>query len=288
MLKEIESFTTTVYQPCIKWSGSKRSQAKEILKYFPKEINTYWEPFCGGASVFYTLFNSEIKVKRFVLSDSNPHLMNLWQTVKNNPELVSATYSDLWHKMKEKETVQEKQEFYNSVRNDFNQTHDSCKFMFLMRTCYNGMPRFNKNGEFNTPYHLNRDGVEPPTIDRIIYDWYMVFRLSCATLECCDYKDITPRPGDFVYLDPPYNNTKGMYMGGIDNVELFEWLREQNCEWALSYNGKSGNTDYTFPVPKDIYTNHVYLDSGNSSFKRLVQTDKNAMVRESLYIRSTI
>lgn len=89
-----------------------------------------------------------------------------------------------------------------------------------------------------------------------------------------------------VYMDPPHNNTKGMYNGGIDNETLFEWLGGLNCSWALPYDGKSGDEGHTFPVPEDIYTSHVYLDSGNSPFKRLIQIDKKAMVRESLYIKN--
>lgn len=76
------------FQPVIKWSGSKRSQAEQIVSYFPREINTYIEPFCGGASVFRALVESNINVKRYVLADNNFDLMNLWQRIKDFPEMV--------------------------------------------------------------------------------------------------------------------------------------------------------------------------------------------------------
>lgn len=57
------------FQPAIKWSGSKRSQCDEIIRYFPKEIGTYYEPFLGGVSMAYRLMISDIKVNKFILSD---------------------------------------------------------------------------------------------------------------------------------------------------------------------------------------------------------------------------
>ena len=71
-----------IFQPVIKWSGSKRSQAKNIVSYFPREIDTYYEPFCGGCSVLRALLESDIKVKNYVCSDINEGLIDL--TPKNS------------------------------------------------------------------------------------------------------------------------------------------------------------------------------------------------------------
>lgn len=274
------------FQPCIKWSGSKRSQAKKILEYFPRQIETYYEPFCGGASVFRALVDSDIKVKRFALSDSNPHLINLWQRIKTFPKMVSDRYRELWNEMHDyKKTVKEKQAFYNSIREGYNKTFNPCDFMFLMRTCYNGMARFNKDGKFNSPYHLNRDGINPDALTNIILDWHIVLNQFDVEIECCDYKDIETEKGDFVYLDPPYNGTKGLYMGSFDSGEMFDWIRDLDCGWALSYNGKSGAEDNTFAVPEDLYDAHVYLESGNSSFRRIVESSRNTYIKESLYFK---
>ena len=83
-----------------------------------------------------------------------------------------------------------------------------------------------------------------------------------------------------------YTNANGMYNNNFDNDRFFNWLNNIDCKWALSYDGKSGNEDNTFEVPKHLYDEHYYLPSGNSSFKRLKETDKNAMVYESLYIKN--
>jgi DNA adenine methylase len=104
--------------------------------------------------------------------------------------------------------------------------------------------------------------------------------------KCCSFEEINPNENDFMYLDPPYANTKGMYFGGFDNKKLFEWLKDVKCKWAMSYDGISGKEDNTFSVPKELYDEHIYLKSGNSSFKRTIGKDKNAMVYESLYIKT--
>lgn len=73
-------------------------------------------------------------------------------------------------------------------------------------------------------------------------------------------------------------------MGFFDNDEFFKWLKELKCKFVLSYNGISGETDNTYKVPSDVYDKHVYIKSGNSSFKRIKQSDNNAIVYESLYL----
>ena len=85
------------FQPVIKWSGSKRSQANDIISYFPKEISTYYEPFCGGASILRALLDSDIKVHHYVASDLNKDLIDLFLAIKNTPNEVYEHYSDLWH-----------------------------------------------------------------------------------------------------------------------------------------------------------------------------------------------
>ena len=75
------------------------------------------------------------------------------------------------------------------------------------------------------------------------------------------------------------------YSGGFDNSAFFKWIKVLKCKFVLSYDGISGKNDKTYDVPTDIYERHVYVKSGNSSFKRIKETDKGAIVYESLYIR---
>lgn len=273
------------FDPVIKWSGSKRSQAEEILHHFPSEIDTYYEPFCGGCSMLNRLLSSNIKVKHYVCSDINSDLILLWNKIKTNPREVSNHYTELWEELNKDDDIQRKKDMFNYIRDRFNSEHNPLDFMFIMRTTTNGMPRYNSNGEFNNSFHVTRDGIKPVKLDEIIFHWSRLLNEHNVEFRCCSYEDISPNENDFVYLDPPYANTKGMYFGGIDLPKLFNWLRHCKCQYIMSFDGVSGDVDSTYQLPKDLYSEHLYIKSGNSSFKRTIGNSTDSMVYESLYIK---
>ena len=221
-----------MYEPVIKWSGSKRSQAEQILKYFPREIDTYYEPFCGGASVLRRLLESDIRVKHYVCSDINKGLIDLWNEIINNPTDVVLHYTDLWAKLNKDDDKNRKRAFFESIRSRYNQEHNPLDFMFIMRTTTNGMPRYNKNGDFNNSFHITRNGINPATLEKIIFEWSELLKAHNVEFIHCSYQAISPTKNDFVYLDPPYANTKGMYYGAINYEEMWSWLRNLPCKYA--------------------------------------------------------
>ena len=101
-----------LFEPAIKWSGSKRSQAEQILGYFSKEINTYYEPFCGGCSVLRRLLSSDIKVNKYVCSDLNSDLIGLWKEIKYNPNQVIEHYKVLWKELNKDEDKERKKKVF--------------------------------------------------------------------------------------------------------------------------------------------------------------------------------
>ena len=274
-----------MFEPVIKWSGSKRSQAENILTYFPKEIDTYYEPFCGGASVLRRLLSSDIKVNRYVCSDLNSGLIDLWNEIINNPERVSSYYKKLWNELNVDDDKQRKKEYFATVRERYNREHNPLDFMFIMRTTTNGMPRYNRDGEFNNSFHVTRNGIIPETLEKIIYEWSELLNKNKVEFIACSYDEIQPKENDFMYLDPPYANTKGMYYGTIDYEKLWNWLRNLSCKYALSFDGISGEEDNTWNVPQDVYSRHEYLLNGNSSFKRTIGKSNDSIVYESLYLK---
>jgi len=275
-----------MFQPVIKWSGSKRSQANEIIKHFPKEINTYLEPFCGGASVLRALIDSDIKVEAYICSDVNQDLINLWNVIKRSPKTVYESYERRWHKLNDEDDDKErKKRYFEEVRELYNNEHSPYDFFFILRTTTNGMPRYNRNGEFNNSFHVTRNGILPEKIKPIIYEWSDILNDNTVQFVQSDFKDITTTDKVFMYLDPPYAGTKGMYYGGFNNQELFDWLRKQPARWVMSYDGISGEEDNTYNVPEDLYSKHVYIKSGNSSFKRVIGKSNDSIVYESLYIK---
>lgn len=277
------------FQPVIKWSGSKRSQCDEILGYFPLEIDTYYEPFCGGCSLLMGLINSDILVKRYVCSDINGDLISLWNKINESPDKVYDSYVSLWSELNKDDNIDRKRSFFEEQRKIYNETHDPFVFFFIMRTTTNGMPRYNRKGEFNNSFHITRDGIKPEILKPVLYEWSNKLNRRNVEFVHRSYEGIldSVKESDFVYMDPPYFNTKGMYFGGIDFESFFgflETLSERNIKFALSFDGKSGEVDNTYSLPESCYKRHLYIKSGNSSFKRTIGKDRNAMVYESLYL----
>lgn len=269
----------------IKWSGSKKSQAEEIIKRFPRKIDTYYEPFVGGGSIVRRLLSSNIKVNNYICSDINNDLIQLWNLIKNKPRLVADTYKKMWHELNIDDDKERKKQYFYTVRNRFNREKSPLDFMFIMRTTTNGMPRYNLKGEFNNSFHVARNGIKPKTLKNIIFQWAELLNKHNVQFINQDYTNVKAKLNDFIYCDPPYANIKGMYYGNINLDKLWEWLRSQPCGYALSFDGISGDVNNTYDVPVDIYNKHEYLLSGNSSFKRVMGKSNNSIVYESLYIK---
>lgn len=285
------------FDPVIKWTGSKRSQAEEIIKHFPQEMDVYYEPFCGGCSMLRHLLDNRniIRVNRFECSDLNADLIALWNCIKNEPEAVSEHYRKLWTEMKSTDDRGEKREYFNKVRARYNKTRNPLDFMFIMRTTTNGMPRFAKTPvirdgkeyyNFNNSFHITRDGIQPETLDNIIREWSEILNENNVQFIHRSYDTINPTEYDFVYMDPPYAGTKGIYFSQFDTQHLFEFIRELKAPYAMSYDGISGEVDNTYAVPEDLYDEHLYILSGNSSFKRTIGKSSDSIVYESLYIKN--
>ena len=274
-------------QPIIKWSGSKRSQAKEITSYITKNYNTYYEPFCGGCSVlFYILNNCPNKFKHFICSDINKELIDTFNMIKNMPSTILETYEYFWQELNKDNNLERKKEYFNFIRHQFNLERNPCLFFFLMRTTTNGMPRYNSKGEFNNSFHITRNGIEPKRLKPILTHWFEILNEYNVEFIHQPFIDINTNENDFIYLDPPYYNTKGMYYGTIDYSQLWNFLENQKCDYMLSFDGIAGNENNIVNVPKNLYNNHILLNSGNSSFRRVIGKSKNTNVLESLYIKN--
>lgn len=271
-------------QPVIKWTGSKRYLAQDIVSHFPKDIDTYYEPCVGGGSVIRQLLESNIKIKRYACSDINSYLIDLWKLIKDNPSKLIESYTRMWNEMNQEDDIQFRKAYYTKVREDFNKLHNANDFFFLSRTATNGLIRFNSKGKFNSSYHLTRKGIVPSTVAKIINLWSSKLNINNVEFTCCDYNDVKPKENDFMYLDPPYANTDSMYFGELKLEEFFTYLRNLKCKYILSFNGKRSNEDTTYDIPKDLYTEHIYMKSGKSGFKKLQQ--ETDIVQESLYINN--
>lgn len=267
----------------IKWSGSKESQSNKIIEYFPKNINTYYEPFIGGGSVFLKLIETDIiKIQNYILSDINKELIEIYKLIQKNPNKLIESYKE-HHKSFNSSNIEYRKKYFSNVRDRFNKNHLPDDLYFIMRTTTNGMPRYNRNGDFNNSCHFSRPGMTPNDVEKIILKYNKLFNQNNILFINQDYKEIDIKnENDFIYMDPPYENTKGMYFGDFKNNEFIQWLSNINCKYALSYDGKVNDEKVEHISPN--YVRHFYLKSGNSSFRRVIGNSKDSIVSESLYL----
>lgn len=271
----------------IKWSGSKRSQANLICnKISNKHFDSYNEPFCGSASVLIELLNRKEKERfyKFQCSDINKDLINLWNFIKEQPEKLIEEYKKHHIKFNSSD-IQHRKDYFELVRNKYNQEHNPIDFMFIMRTTTNGMPRYNSNGKFNNSCHFSRPGINPDTLKDIILNASDLLNENNVIFKHCSFEEYSNYTSDdFFYLDPPYNATKGMYYGNFNSNLFFEWINQNNFTYILSYDGKiKDGDDYTVNIPIN-YKRHEYLKSGNSSFRRVIGKTNDSIILESIYM----
>lgn len=276
------------FQTPIKWTGIKRKQSEEIVSMIlNKEYDTYFEPFCGSCSVLFQVLHSDLKFKNYICSDINNDLIQLWNKIKYNPNEVICHYKKLWEELSSLNNIEDKKKYFNFIRGRFNKTRNPLDFMFIIRTTTNGLIRYNKKNEFNNTYHLGRNGINPKRLEKIVTEWSYILNKYDVKFINQSYLNIKPKKNDFIYLDPPYANTKGMYYGSINLDELWNFLRNVNCNYILSFDGKTNYKDLTYEVPKDLYNNFYYIYSGQSSFRKIAKVNEDLDVYEGLYVKET-
>lgn len=190
-LKKIANETS----PIVKWVGGKRQLMFELIANMPKSFNRYFEPFVGGGALFF-----ELQPNNAYISDINEELINLYNVVKDD---VNNLIEDLGNHNTSKE-------YFLQIRNidrtpeykNLTNIQRASRFIYLNRTCFNGLYRVNSRGQFNVPFGNYKN-------PKIINDNNL---LNCSKLlqnteiKCADFSDILSivNKGDFVYFDPPY------------------------------------------------------------------------------------
>lgn len=261
--------------PVIKWSGSKRKVALELSKNFIAK-KRYIEPFLGGGSLIP--FRG---IKNGIASDIIPELIDLWNEIKLNPKNVGNEYKIRWERLQN-----EGHSVFYEVRDDFNKTKNPNDFLFLTRTCVNGLIRYNTKGEFNNSMHKNRPGINPLMLSKIIDEWnYYTQNIEFINQDYRETLDLADK-NDFVFLDPPYGGTKGRYTKLEFDINEFynqlEKLNSKGVSWMLTFDGNAGDREYDYTLPKDIYVEKTFINTGNSPFTKLMKTSID-QINEAVY-----
>lgn len=185
--------TTKSVKPFLKWAGGKQNLIPQIEPYIPREYNSYYEPFLGGGAMFFHL-----QPKLSFLADINEDLINVYNCVRDDVEQLISLLEIFQNNHSE--------QYYYQVRS---LTYDdaikkAARFIYLNKTCFNGLYRQNKAGQFNVPVgkYANPNICDADTLRAAS----QVLNQASPLLFHGSYLDLmsAPEPGDFVYFDPPY------------------------------------------------------------------------------------
>ena len=181
-------------EPFVKWVGGKRGLVDRITENMPATFEDYYEPFVGGGALFFSLAD---RIKKATISDRNVELMITYKVIQKHPlKLIEIL-------KQHKENHSEK--YYYEVRatNPDDPIETAGRFIYLNKTCYNGLYRVNNSGIFNVPM----GSYDNPLIVQEENIMACHKALKNTTILSGDFENIEPKANDFVYFDPPYHPT---------------------------------------------------------------------------------
>ena len=222
--------------PPIKTQGIKTKLVPWIQEHVQlKEGGRWIEPFMGSGVVGFN-----VRPEKAIFSDSNPHIIKIYQDINAGKITAGIVRSFL---EKEGAVLKERgKAFYYEVRERFNEKHEPLDFMFLNRSCFNGMIRFNRKGGFNVPFGHKPERFAKAYVTKIVNQVKDIQEL-CSLNEweflCQDFKQTfsLATENDFIYCDPPYEGRHTDYFNAWNEEkdrELFELLSQTDSKFILS------------------------------------------------------
>lgn len=222
--------------PPLKCQGIKTKLVGEIRKLAQAQAFQRWvEPFCGSGVVPFN-----VQPKQALLCDANVHIIRFYQDIQAGrltPPVAKTFLTEEGSKLRK---IGE--DYFYTVRERFNRRPNSLDFLFLNRSCFNGVMRFNRQGRFNVPFCRKSDRFAQSYVTKIVnqigrmaevistHDWTFAVADFRATLA-------NTAPGDLVYADPPYAGRHADYFNSwseSDETELASLLKTLPCEFILS------------------------------------------------------
>lgn len=266
-------------RPFVKWAGGKGQLLEFLKSHLPdgigSKINKYAEPFVGGGALLFALL-SEYTFEEVYICDNNKELINTYFVIKDNCSELIQQLSDMQNRYAECANEEEKQTYYYVQRDRYNTLNLSkdtsiekaALFIFINKTCFNGLYRVNKKGCYNVPFgkHAN------PTIcdtDNLLKISSM---LQNVIIRSCDYHDVLNFADEntLIYFDPPYrplNSTSGFTsytedqftdQNQIELSETYKKLSDMGAKLMLS-NSDPHNVDENDDFFDDLYAGFTVL-----------------------------
>lgn len=238
-----------IVTPFIKWAGGKRRTLPQLLFYMPETISSYVEPFVGSGCLYFA-----VNAPTSIINDSNVELINTYMQIKDNlPELKEILKSyphdkDFFLKIR---ALDREEKFL-----DLPKVERAARFIYLIKTCYNGLYRVNSKNYFNTPFGKY---TNPKICDETILDAASAYMKRNKTqIYCGSFQDLLDKisPDAFVYMDPPYHP---LNKTSFTSYQPTDWTQEDDyklfdfCNELNKRNIKFMLSNSTAPFIIDLY-----------------------------------
>lgn len=263
----VKKLASVQAKPILKWAGGKTQMLSDLLPKVPSSYGRYIEPFLGGGAMFFA-----VRPEDAIIADSNPELINMYRQIADQVDGV-IEYLEQYENTKE---------MFYSVRSQrweaLPKLEAAARTIFLNKTCFNGLYRVNKKGEFNVPYGKY---VNPRICDRDAL-YAASAALKKAEILCGDYFLVLEhyaKEGDFIFLDPPYlpvseysdfkRYTKEQFYEE-DHVELAKIimrLHERGCHIILTNSNHPLVHELYAPFTIDIVSTKRYISCRGTNRK---------------------
>ncbi len=230
--------------PLLKWAGGKRWLAPRLADVIScAKFPRYFEPFCGGAALFF-----QLAPKQAILSDTNKDLINCYKQIRDDPETVIAALRRHKNTKRDYYAIREMRPRCESTR--------AARMIYLTTLAFNGIYRVNLRGEFNVPYGYKKH-VIPCDVERIRE---ASRQLRCARLIVGDFEDVTANAvaNDLLYFDPPYTVAHGNNGFLKYNEKILQWEDQLRLACVATSAAERGcwvivsNADH--PSVRKLYT----------------------------------
>lgn len=274
-------FTKTMAKPFLKWAGGKTQLLSTIDSFLPDTFQnennvTYIEPFVGGGAMLFYMLQKYSNIQRAIINDINPHLINAYNVIRNDPYTLIDALNELQIHFKHLGDYDKQKTFYLDIRNRFNQQRltnvaDAAYMIFLNRTCFNGLYRENSKGKFNVPFGRYSN---PTICDEalILADSELLQKVELLN------GDFSHTSGyiqgyTFFYFDPPYRplNTTSNFNSYVkdsfdDNEqirlkEFYSNISDEGCLAILSNSdckGHNAEDDFFDRLYGEFFIERVY------------------------------
>ena len=222
IIKVINDKNTSL-SPIVKWSGGKKDEIKKFINFIPKTFDTYLEPFIGGGAVYF-----HINPQNAVINDVHTELVDFYQSIKDG--FSNEIYNFMKDHPNEEETYYKVRSYKPS-----NRLENAQRFYYLRKTCFRGMLRYNKKGEFNIPYgrykNYNFEDIKDKRYEELLKNTEVLNK---------DFKHIFDNynsENNFMFLDPPYDSEFTDYgycsFGKEEHKKLAKCFKETNIKCLM-------------------------------------------------------